>query len=286
MNPRHRDRVAFLRICSGRLAKDMAVDQRAARDDAAAVARLPLLRPRPRDGAGGLSGRRRRPRQPGPARHRRHAVRGQARAVPAHSAVPAGALRDRRPDRHAAQAVRRGRAPARGGGADAGVHAAASGARHPIVGVVGALQFDVIEARLSSEYGIRCRLEPLPHVAARWPVPIHADTPPLRLPTSGVMAVRDRRDRPVLLFQSDWHLRYTSRRKPRDPLQRAAMRAVWPPRAQDRAARQRPFWATGVGFSGYRRRAPSEACRPDRARSPKLEAGGPVSPACLHAHSS
>ena len=31
MNPRHRDRVAFLRICSGRLAKDMAVVQRAAR---------------------------------------------------------------------------------------------------------------------------------------------------------------------------------------------------------------------------------------------------------------
>ena len=31
MNPRHRDRVAFLRVCSGRLAKDMLVDQRAAR---------------------------------------------------------------------------------------------------------------------------------------------------------------------------------------------------------------------------------------------------------------
>ena len=36
----------------------------------------------------------------------------------------------------------------------------ADGIRHPIVGVVGALQFDVIEARLASEYGIACRVEP------------------------------------------------------------------------------------------------------------------------------
>ena len=35
MNPRHRDRVAFLRVCSGRLTKDMLVDARAARHHAA-----------------------------------------------------------------------------------------------------------------------------------------------------------------------------------------------------------------------------------------------------------
>lgn len=28
------------------------------------------------------------------------------------------------------------------------------------------------------------------------------------------MTVRDRRDRPVLLFQSDWHLRYTKDENP------------------------------------------------------------------------
>jgi peptide chain release factor 3 len=75
---------------------------------------------------------------------------------------------------------------------------------------VGALQLDVVEARLLAEYGIRCRIEPLAHVAARWPVPIAGDAPPVKLPTSGVMSVRDTRDRPVLLFQSDWHLRYTT----------------------------------------------------------------------------
>ena len=35
----------------------------------------------------------------------------------------------------------------------------------------GPLQFDVVEARMRSEYGIPCTLEPLPHVAGRWPVP-------------------------------------------------------------------------------------------------------------------
>ena len=41
----------------------------------------------------------------------------------------------------------------------------ATGLRHPIVGVVGPLQFDVVEARLRAEYGIPCTLEPLAHVA-------------------------------------------------------------------------------------------------------------------------
>ena len=50
-----------------------------------------------------------------------------------------------------------------------------TGPRHPIVGVVGALQLDVVEARLLAESGIRCRIEPLAHVAARWPVPIAGD---------------------------------------------------------------------------------------------------------------
>ena len=58
------------------------------------------------------------------------------------------------------------------------------GLRHPILGVVGPLQFDVVEARLRSEYGIPCTLEPLPHVAGRWPVPESADAKPLNTAVS------------------------------------------------------------------------------------------------------
>ena len=38
----------------------------------------------------------------------------------------------------------------------------------PVLGVVGVLQFDVIKFRLEEEYGARCRLEPAPIFAARW----------------------------------------------------------------------------------------------------------------------
>ena len=38
----------------------------------------------------------------------------------------------------------------------------------PILGVVGALQFDVLQSRLQHEYGVPVRYEPAPCVAARW----------------------------------------------------------------------------------------------------------------------
>jgi peptide chain release factor 3 len=88
------------------------------------------------------------------------------------------------------------------------------GIRNPIVGVVGALQFDVIQARLQSEYGIACTVDTLPHVAARWPVPTRSDAPPLVLPLSGVLSVKDQRDWDVLLLASDWEIRYCAERNP------------------------------------------------------------------------
>ena len=42
------------------------------------------------------------------------------------------------------------------------------GKREPILGVVGALQFDIVEARMRNEYGVACQVDKLPHVAARW----------------------------------------------------------------------------------------------------------------------
>ena len=38
----------------------------------------------------------------------------------------------------------------------------------PIVGAVGMLQFDVLLFRLENEYGVPCKLEPLPFKLARW----------------------------------------------------------------------------------------------------------------------
>jgi peptide chain release factor 3 len=78
------------------------------------------------------------------------------------------------------------------------------GRREPIVGVVGALQFDVIVSRLRIEYGVTAEIEPAPYTAARWLVNPAQATP------SGVATtvVEDRRGVRVLLFESEWQLNY------------------------------------------------------------------------------
>src|SRR5688500_9936962 len=196
MNPRHRDRVAFFRICSGRLTKDMAVSHERM-DTTLRLSRVYRFFGRDRETvpeayAGDVVGLV----NPGQLAIGDTLYSGRRVRFPPIPLFPPERFallsptdtRHKRFDEAVRQLAEEGLLQ---------LFTAQHGPRHPIVGVVGALQFDVIEARLQSEYGIRCRLEPLPHVAARWPVPLAADTPPPRLPTSGVMAVRDRRDRPV-----------------------------------------------------------------------------------------
>ena len=87
--------------------------------------------------------------------------------------------------------------------------------RDPIVGVVGALQFDVIQSRLETEYGAGSRVEPLPYVTARWLDPPDTDVTALKGLGSDVLEVTDRRGRIVLLFASAWALQYAERENPR-----------------------------------------------------------------------
>ena len=86
-----------------------------------------------------------------------------------------------------------------------------TGPREAIIGVVGALQFDVIEARMASEYAIPCKVDPLSYIAARWPVPSDRE---LKLPYSGAVQVIDRQQRDALLFASEWALTYTIEQNP------------------------------------------------------------------------
>jgi peptide chain release factor 3 len=89
------------------------------------------------------------------------------------------------------------------------------GRREPIVGVVGALQFDVIVSRLRTEYGVTAEIEPAPYTAARWLVNPAQQTP------SGVSTtvVEDRRGVRVLLFESEWQLNYFASQHPDIQLQ-------------------------------------------------------------------
>jgi peptide chain release factor 3 len=87
----------------------------------------------------------------------------------------------------------------------------ASGRREPIVGVVGSLQYDVVVSRLRSEYGVEAEIEPAGYTAARWLGSVTGPTPTPGL--QGVVAA-DSLGRPVLLFASQWELEYFQRQNP------------------------------------------------------------------------
>ena len=80
------------------------------------------------------------------------------------------------------------------------------GREEMIAGVVGVLQMDVLEYRLKSEYGVDITRETLPYRFVRWiartPKPIDR----LRLTSTTVPAV-DRAGRDVLLFENEWSIR-------------------------------------------------------------------------------
>ncbi len=87
--------------------------------------------------------------------------------------------------------------------------------REPIVGVVGALQYDVVVSRLRAEYGVEADIEPAGYEAARWLGTLTEATPTPGL--QGVVAA-DRQGRTVLLFGSQWALEYFERQNPDVPL--------------------------------------------------------------------
>jgi peptide chain release factor 3 len=79
--------------------------------------------------------------------------------------------------------------------------------RDPILGAVGRLQFDVIKYRLKSEYDVDVRLEPVQAEHARW---VEGDLQPDELERmGGVQCLYDIEHRPLLLFKNDFWLRQT-----------------------------------------------------------------------------
>ncbi|HTO70590.1 MAG TPA: peptide chain release factor 3 [Myxococcota bacterium] len=79
-----------------------------------------------------------------------------------------------------------------------------SGTAAQILGVVGPLQFDVLVHRMASEYGVELRLTPLPYKIARW---VHGEYDPDVLRYSETMRlVEDRDHHAVLLAESLWHV--------------------------------------------------------------------------------
>ncbi|MCX8128511.1 MAG: peptide chain release factor 3 [Clostridia bacterium] len=76
-----------------------------------------------------------------------------------------------------------------------------------VIGVVGALQFEVLEHRLKGEYGVSLRIQHLPFRFARWIENEGLDPKTLNL-TSSTMIATDKLDRYVLLFENEWSIRW------------------------------------------------------------------------------
>ena len=80
------------------------------------------------------------------------------------------------------------------------------GREEMIAGVVGALQMDVLEYRLKSEYGVELTREPLSFRYVRWVVETPKPVEKLRITSTSAIA-EDRSGRPVIMFENEWSIR-------------------------------------------------------------------------------
>jgi peptide chain release factor 3 len=82
----------------------------------------------------------------------------------------------------------------------------------PIVGAVGQLQFDVMLHRLEHEYGVAARLE---FISARYPRWVTGPWDDIERVASGSgrMLLYDAREQPLILFEDAWSLRWALERE-------------------------------------------------------------------------
>ncbi len=215
MDPMHRDSMAFLRICSGRFARDMMVHharlgkkvrmtrphrlfarERQTVEEAFAGDVLGVVNPGMFAIGDTLSS------SPGIEFDR----------IPSFQPEHFGVLRNE--DVSRSKQFRKGVLQLSEEGVIQTYHDPNGARREPILGAVGRLQFDVVESRLSQEYGVRATVSSLPYVCARWPLGTPEALAGVRWPSSGVALVRDQNDRLVCLFTSAWGLQTLTRDHP------------------------------------------------------------------------
>jgi peptide chain release factor 3 len=212
MDPRHRDRVAFVRICSGRFAPGLMV-QNTRSGDAIRLAQPQQFMAQERTHAedawpGDVVGI-----------HDRGSLRigdtlseggslqieEMPRFSPEHFARISvkDPLRRKHLDKGLRQLSEEGAAQV--------FYATTHAGPEPLVGAVGRLQFEVLLHRLQHEYGVAAALSNLPYGFARWVTGPREEIERLG-GTAGRWLVYDSRNRPLLLFESEWTMRHTIER--------------------------------------------------------------------------
>tara|TARA_B100000029_G_scaffold80001_1_gene71467 strand:+ start:738 stop:2393 length:1656 start_codon:yes stop_codon:yes gene_type:complete len=206
MDPRHRDRVAFVRVCSGRFEKDMTVrhartgkmirlsrpqkifgQDRAVVDDAYPGDVIGLNNP----GMFAI----------GDTLYTGKRV--EYEGIPCFSPEIFSWLRN--PNPSAFKNFRKGVNELREEGAVQILYDTDQSKRDPILAAVGQLQLEVVQHRLENEYGVPTRLEPMGFQVARWVSGGWKSIEQMGR-IFNCKTVQDAWQRPVLLFKNDWNL--------------------------------------------------------------------------------
>lgn len=206
MDPKHRDRVAFIRICSGKFEKDMTVNHartgkivRLSRPQKLfAQDRAVIEEAYPGDVIG-LN-------NPGVFAIGDTIYVGQKleyEGIPCFSPELFAYLKNPNPSKF--KQFRKGVSELQEEGAVQIMYSADDAKRDPILAAVGQLQFEVVQFRLQNEYGVETLLEMLPYSVARWVVD---GWPALEQVGRlfNTVVVKDLWQRPVLLFRNEWNL--------------------------------------------------------------------------------
>ena len=220
MDPRHRDRIAFLRVCSGRylagldvthvrtgksfrlappqqfLGRERAFAEDALPGDVVGVHDRGLLR------IGDTLATEDSPRAPD---GRLLEYVGIPRFAPEHFAriLSRDPLRRKALDKGLRELTEEGAAQV--------FFAETQMGPVPIVGAVGLLQFDVMVHRLENEYGAPCTLEKLPFRYPRWITGPRAEIERLG-ESQDLSLLYDAKNHPVILFRDEWRLRWALER--------------------------------------------------------------------------
>ena len=85
------------------------------------------------------------------------------------------------------------------------------GVEELIIGVVGVLQFEVLEYRLKNEYGVDIKMQQIPYKYIRWVETDKFDPDTFSI-TMDTLIVEDDNSNPVLLFQNEWSIQKVEER--------------------------------------------------------------------------
>jgi peptide chain release factor 3 len=205
MDPKHRDRVAFIRVCSGKFEKDMVVSH-ARTGKTVRLSHPQKLFGQDRESVfeaypGDVIGLN----NPGVFAIGDTIFNGQKleyEGIPCFSPELFAFLRNPNPSKF--KQFRKGVNELREEGAVQIMYSADEAKRDPILAAVGQLQFEVVQFRMQSEYGVETMIEMLPYSVARW---VEGGWEALQKAGRlfNTVTVKDSWGRPVLLFKNEWN---------------------------------------------------------------------------------